>query len=186
MERIFATFRHRGHEEYHGEAVSQLEHAVQAAELAQKSSPNDPEFIIAAFLHDFGHLCDTTAESDNMDGFGIRRHELRGAQELANLGFSEKITRLIAGHVQAKRYLVSTDPAYYEGLSEASKFTLEKQGGLLTAEEQHTFEQDALFERHLALRRIDEAAKQSGLPVPDLDWLQTLIQEHLSSIHSSK
>ena len=178
---VFATFRDRGHEEYHGEAVSQLEHAVQAAELAQRGRPNDPEFIIAAFLHDYGHLCGTADGSDNMDGFGIRQHELLGAQELERLGFSEKATRLIAGHVQAKRYLVTTDPAYYAGLSEASKFTLEKQGGLLTAEEQSAFERDSLFKLHIALRRIDEEAKVSGQIVRDMDWLETMISEHLAA-----
>jgi len=178
---VFATFRDRGHEEYHGEAVSQLEHAVQAAELAQRGRPNDPEFIIAAFLHDYGHLCGTADGSDNMDGFGIRQHELLGAQELERLGFSEKITRLIAGHVQAKRYLVTTDPTYYAGLSEASKFTLEKQGGLLTAEEQSAFERDSLFELHIALRRIDEEAKMSGQIIPGMDWLETMISEQLAA-----
>ncbi|MCK6693544.1 MAG: phosphohydrolase, partial [Thermoanaerobaculia bacterium] len=92
---------------------------------------------------------------------------------------SEKIVRLVAGHVQAKRYLVSTDTDYYAGLSEASKITLEKQGGLLSPEEQHAFEQDPLFEQHLALRRIDERAKVEGLPVGELDWLEKLMRAHL-------
>ena len=180
-EAVFAVFRDRGHEEYHGEPVSQLEHALQTAALAKRDHPNDPEFIIAAFLHDYGHLCGSVSGDDNMDGYGIRQHELIGAGVLARLGFSEKITRLIAGHVQAKRYLVSTDPAYYEGLSEASKFTLEKQGGLLTPEEQSAFEQDSLLELHIALRRIDDEAKVSGQPAQNMDWLQPLILEHLSS-----
>lgn len=76
----------------------------------------------------------------------------------------------MAGHVQAKRYLVSTDPDYYGGLSEASKITLEKQGSLLSPEEQRAFEQNPLFEQHLALRRIDERAKVEGMPVQGLDW----------------
>ena len=129
VETVLAVFRNRGHEEYHGEPVSQLEHAVQAAELAQQHDPNDPEFILAAFLHDFGHLCGSGRDEDKMDGYGAWQHELTGARELERFGFSEKITRLVAGHVQAKRYLVSTDPVYYEGLSKASRITLEKQGG---------------------------------------------------------
>ena len=179
VETVLAVFRNRGHEEYHGEPVSQLEHAVQAAELAQQHDPNDPEFILAAFLHDFGHLCGSGRDEDNMDGYGAWQHELTGARELERFGFSEKITRLVAGHVQAKRYLVSTDPVYYEGLSKASKITLEKQGGLLSAEELLAFEQDPLFEQHITLRRIDERAKMKGLPVNGLDWLERLMREQL-------
>ncbi len=179
IETVLAVFRDRGHEEYHGEPVSQLQHAVQAAELARQSRPDDPEFILAAFLHDFGHLCSDASGAYNMEVYGVWQHELTGARELERLGFSEKIVRLVAGHVQAKRYLVSTDTDYYAGLSEASKITLEKQGGLLSPEEQRAFEQDPLFEQHIALRRIDERAKGEGLPVQGLDWLEKLMRAHL-------
>lgn len=180
IEAVLSVYKARGHEEYAGEPVSQLEHAVQTAELAQSDHPNDTEFILAAFLHDFGHLCGSDSEEDTMGEYGIVEHERVGAEVLQTLGFSEKITRLIAGHVQAKRYLVSTDSAYYQGLSEASKITLEKQGGMLTAREQHDFEQDPLFELHIALRRLDEQAKVSGLPVGDLNWLEKMMQEHIA------
>lgn len=177
---VFNTFREHGHEEYHGEAVSQLEHAVQAARLAQISRPHDPEFILAAFLHDYGHLCESP--DGDMDGFGTWDHEMIGASVLKRLGFSQKVTRLVANHVHAKRYLVSKDPLYYANLSPASKITLIKQGGLLSVEEQSAFEQDPLFELHLSLRRLDEQAKVTGLPNEDLDWLDTLMRDHLSKI----
>ena len=48
---LFAT---RGHAEYHGEAVSQLEHALQAAHLAERSGAADA-LVAAALLHDVGH-----------------------------------------------------------------------------------------------------------------------------------
>lgn len=179
VETVITRYRERGHEAYHGEPVSQLEHAVQTAQLAQRGHPNDPEFILAAFLHDYGHLCGADEGAAEMDGYGTVQHELLGARALRQLGFSEKITHLVAGHVQAKRYLVSTDPAYSAGLSEASKITLEKQGGLLSPEEQRDFEQDPLFEQHLALRRLDEQAKVSGLLPGDLSWLENMMREHL-------
>ena len=181
IDAVLGVYRDRGHEEYHGEPVSQLEHAVQTAELAKRGHPNDPEFILAAFLHDFGHLCPSTPGETGMDGYGVWQHEQVGAQALQQLGFSEKITRLVAGHVLAKRYLVSTDPVYYEGLSTASKITLEKQGGLLSREEQQAFEQDPLFDLHIALRRLDEQAKVSGgARGNSLDWLEQLIRAHFS------
>lgn len=180
IETVLAVYRNRGHEAYHGEPVSQLEHAVQTAELAQHQHPDDPEFILAAFLHDFGHLCDSGSDDAGMDGYGVWQHEQIGARALQEFGFSEKITRLVAGHVQAKRYLVSTDPAYLEGLSVASKITLEKQGGLLCLEEQRAFEQDTLFDLHIGLRRLDEQAKVSGQLLPGIDWLEGLIRTHLT------
>lgn len=177
---ILATFRDRGHEDYIGEPVSQLEHAVQSAQLAQRGHPNDIEFILAAFLHDYGHLYGSPDHDGHLDGYGIRRHETVGANALRALGFSSKIARLVEGHVQAKRYLVSTDQAYYAGLSEASKITLEKQGGRLSEAELTEFEQDPLFNLHIALRRLDEQAKQMDLPTGDLGWLENMMREHLS------
>ncbi len=178
IQKVFSTLRQRGDEAYHGEPVSQLEHAVQTAELAKKGHPNDPDFILAAFLHDFGHLCET--EAGDMDGYGTWDHEAVGARTLRNLGFTEKIARLVENHVYAKRYLVSTDPLYFADLSPASKITLIKQGGLLSLQEQRDFEQDPLFELHLALRRLDEQAKVEGQPVNDLTWLEDLMREHPS------
>ncbi len=177
---ILATFRDRGHEDYIGEPVSQLEHAVQSAQLAQRGHPNDIEFILATFLHDYGHLCGSPYSDGHLDGYGIRQHEKVGANTLRALGFSEKIARLVEGHVLAKRYLVSTDPAYYAGLSEASKITLEKQGGHMSEAEQKDFGQDPLFDLHIALRRLDEQAKRTDLPTGDLGWLEHLMREHLA------
>ena len=180
VQTILDAFRARGHEEYHGEPVSQLEHAVQAAELARNAFPDDPEFIIAAFLHDFGHLCDSPW--GDMDGYGTWDHEALGAETLQKMGFSKKIISLVANHVQAKRYLVSADPLYFENLSAASKITLIKQGGLLSAEEQQAFEQDPLFEQHIALRRLDEQAKIEGQPSPDIAWLEALLISHFQTV----
>jgi predicted HD phosphohydrolase len=115
-----------------------------------------------------------------MDGYGTWDHEEVGARTLKSLGFSEKITRLVENHVYAKRYLVSTDPMYFADLSPASKITLIKQGGLLSVQEKQDFEQDPLFELHIALRRLDEKAKIVGQPVPDLSWLEVLMQEHFN------
>ena len=178
---IRAVFHARGNEEYHGEPVSQWEHAVQSAELARQERPDDPEFILAAFLHDFGHICADPEVTGSMEGFGIVCHEQVGAETLRRFGFSKKITALVAGHVEAKRYLVTTDPVYFAGLSEASKYTLEKQGGLMSPHEREEFERDPLFSLHIQLRRIDERAKVSGHPITDLAWLEALVREHFLS-----
>jgi len=179
--KILEVFESRGHEAYHGEPVSQLEHAAQTAVLALQQYPDDPEFVLAAFLHDYGHLCESDEHGD-MDGYGTWDHETIGANLLRKMGFSDKVTRLVKNHVKAKRYLVSTDPLYFNDLSPASKITLIKQGGLLSAEEQREFEQDPLFEQHIALRRMDEQAKVEGNPKPDIDWLEGLMRQHFTQI----
>ncbi len=50
LSRMLTVFRRRG-----GEAVTQLEHALQAATLARESDAS-PQMIAAALLHDIGHL----------------------------------------------------------------------------------------------------------------------------------
>lgn len=181
VEAVWAVFHSRGNEEYHGEPVSQWEHAVQSAEIALLEQPDDPEFILAAFLHDFGHICADPAVTGSMEGYGIMNHEQVGAEVLRRHGFSNKVTALVAGHVEAKRYLVTTNPIYFASLSEASRYTLEKQGGLMSPAERDEFEQDPLFALHLQLRRIDERAKESRRPTGDLDWLEQMMRIHLEN-----
>ena len=55
----------RDGEEYAGEKVSQLEHMVQAQLAEQRDF--DEEVILAAFLHDIGHICES-----------VQRKELEG------------------------------------------------------------------------------------------------------------
>lgn len=176
VETIRNQYLSRGHEAYHGEPVSQLEHAVQSAEWAKETRPDDEEFILAAFLHDYGHLC----ENDGMEGYGVWSHETVGADALRQMGFSEKIAQLVANHVEAKRYLVSADTTYFDALSEASRITLEKQGGRMTVDQMADFENDPLFELHIALRRLDEKAKVADRPVTDIAWLEELLRRQLS------
>lgn len=124
---VFHLYEAFGGEEYAGEKVSQLEHMLQAAQLAIEDNQDD-EVVLAAFFHDIGHLLPVHDEYESMDGFGVTDHENVGASYLKSLGFSEKLCRLIASHVNAKRYLTYKYPGYYQQLSEASKATLEYQG----------------------------------------------------------
>ncbi len=177
---VMGIFEARGGDEYHGEAVSQLQHAVQAAEHARNLFPSDPEFILAAFLHDFGHICVEQSAESMMGQFGVVKHELVGADAVRALGFSEKTAQLVAAHVAAKRYLVSTDQAYLEALSPASKITLMHQGGVMTPVELAAFEADPLFEQHIMLRRIDEQAKSTEHTFESIEWIENLMQEVLN------
>ena len=48
-------YTQRGHEQYAGEPVTMLEHALQSAHLAEQEGAGD-ELVAAALLHDLGHL----------------------------------------------------------------------------------------------------------------------------------
>jgi 2-amino-1-hydroxyethylphosphonate dioxygenase (glycine-forming) len=175
---IFDLYDRHGAEEYAGEKVSQLEHMCQAAQLAMKEGYDD-EVVLAAFLHDLGHLLPIQDESESMNGYGMMDHEKVGAEYLLKIGFSERLCKLIASHVNAKRYLTCKYPDYYNQLSGASKKTLEYQGGKMTETEAREFEAEPLFELYIKMRRWDEAAKIEQQPLPDINLFRTKASRHL-------
>ena len=177
---IMSYYEQHGGEEYAGEKVTQLEHMVQAAQLAEEQG-YDNEVILAAFLHDIGHICEAGRGDNEMDGFGIKDHEEIGAEYLQQKGFSKKVVRLVQSHVEAKRYLTFKYPEYYEQLSDASKKTLEYQGGKMYEEEAAAFEQYPLFDLIIKMRTWDEQAKIEHKPLPDLSRYRNMILEHLES-----
>lgn len=174
---VWTLFQQRGNEAYDGEPVSQLEHAVQAAQIALEET-GDIELAIAALLHDVGHLL---PHHPAMNGFGTMHHEALGANFLRAQGFSEQVVRLVGGHVSAKRYLTLADPDYYDQLSIASRETLVFQGGVMRLEEAVRFQRDPLFEKHLLLRRIDERAKIVGQALSELGFWKGLVAAHLGA-----
>ena len=179
-DKIINLFKVYGGSEYAGEKVSQLEHMVQAAQLAEERG-FDEEVILAAFLHDIGHITEEATGENEMDEYGIKDHEALGAQYLTENGFSSKIATLVASHVKAKRYLTRKDPDYYNQLSEASKRTLEFQGGMMTWEEADRFEKDPFFSEIILMRKWDEQAKIQNKPLPDLTLYHDMIVHHLAS-----
>ncbi|MBV4472996.1 MULTISPECIES: phosphonate degradation HD-domain oxygenase [Pseudomonas] len=169
IDRVFGLYERFGASDYIGEPVSQIEHMSQAAERAMAEGFDD-EVVLAAFFHDIGHLCAEGAE--NMGGYGVVSHERLGADYLREAGFSERMARLVEYHVQAKRYLTLKEPGYYERLSEASRRTLAYQGGVMTAAEAQAFEQDPLCTVSLRMRQWDELAKETAVPLIDLQLLR--------------
>ena len=178
---IFGMYKSYGGEEYAGEKVTQLEHMVQAAQLAEEEG-YDEEVILAAFLHDVGHISEAANGDNEMDGYGIKDHEAIGAAFLRGKGFSKKLARLVESHVEAKRYLTVREPGYYDQLSDASKRTLEYQGGPMTEEEAAAFEQYPLFGLIVKMRKWDEQAKIEHKPLPDLEHYREMMYRHLTSV----
>jgi phosphonate degradation associated HDIG domain protein len=149
--RLYAT---RGGLSY-GEGVSQLEHALQSAALAEAAGARSAA-VAGALLHDVGHLLSGEAESAAVD----LRHEAKGAQMLAGL-FGPDVRGPIALHVAAKRYLCAREPGYHEALSTASQASLALQGGAFDEAGADAFERRPFWREAVALRRWDDLAKRA-------------------------
>ncbi len=161
-------------EAYYGEQVTQLEHALQAAHLAGEAGA-DEETVLAALLHDIGHVLDRGHLHEDL---GVIDHDEQGAAWLRERGFSERLVQLVAGHVAAKRFLVATNPHYGGRLSSSSVRTLELQGGPMSPEEVAAFEGDPLMKEKLRMRSWDEQAKEPGAAVAQLDSYREMLERH--------
>lgn len=175
LEKILEILKNRGHEQYGKEAVSQLEHALQCATLAQNAG-SSPELITASLLHDFGHLIHDLGEDSDRDD----RHEYRAIPPLKQL-FAEAVTEPIRLHVKAKRYLCATQPQYRENLSPASQLSLELQGGIFSTEEAIAFMGQPHAEEAVKLRLWDDSAKVVNCKTPNLDEFIPVLQWCLKS-----
>jgi phosphonate degradation associated HDIG domain protein len=171
---VFAIFERRGAGAYFGERVSMTEHALQAAYFAsQESAP--AVLVLAALLHDIGHLIE--AVPDRLaDWSADARHEEIGARWLA-LRFRTEVSEPVRLHVPAKRYLCATDPNYVAMLSHASLVTLELQGGPMAHNESLQFERKDFYREAIRLRRWDDQGKVAGLKTPGLAEYRGLIAE---------
>lgn len=166
IERIFTLFRERGDAAYIGEPVSQTEHALQAAWAAEKAQAGSA-LVVAALLHDIGHLLHHLPEDCAQAGIDDR-HEALGARWVER-HFGPAVSEPIRLHVPAKRYLCATEPGYRDTLSAASVLSLQLQGGPFSPAESSAFQQSPHRAGAVALRRWDDAAKIPGLPTPDLE-----------------
>lgn len=172
LARIEALFAALGGRAYSGEPVSQREHALQSAALAQAEGAPEP-LVAAALLHDIGHLVNDQGETPSERGVDDL-HQYHGAHFLRAL-FGPEVLEPIRLHVQAKRYLCATRPGYLERLSPDSQRSLALQGGPFDAAEAAAFERLPHAEAALRLRLWDDAAKQPGRPTPTLsDYLPLL------------
>eukprot|EP00092_Neocalanus_flemingeri_P005783 GFUD01006225.1.p1 GENE.GFUD01006225.1~~GFUD01006225.1.p1 ORF type:complete len:198 (-),score=66.55 GFUD01006225.1:214-780(-) len=180
---VFSLYDRWGQENYIGENVTQLQHAQQAAIQAEQAGHSDL-VIIGAFLHDIGHLIGMEKSLPLMEQNGIPLgtvdHDEVGENFLKDLGFPQEVTQFVRGHVQAKRYLVHTDPGYHSSLSEASKGTLVCQGGPMSAGEAAQFESLSNFSAILAMRKWDEAAKDVNIAATDNKKYKDIVRRVLA------
>lgn len=162
----------KGHAQYGQEAVSQLEHALQCATLANEANRSD-EMITACLLHDFGHLVHSLGEDAALRGLDDR-HEYRAIPFLQRV-FSAAVTEPIRLHVEAKRYLCAVNPVYWDTLSPASKRSLELQGGMFCVTAAEEFIRQPYAKDAVQLRIWDDRAKVAKLATPPLDHFTPLL-----------
>ncbi len=178
-QKVVALFRYmekRG-QSFYDEVVTQLEHALQCAALAQQNGAS-ATLITGALLHDVGHIILDEHNADRAFLDTDLTHEEVGAQYMEPF-FPEAVTTPIRLHVPAKRYLCTTDASYHDGLSEASKRSFIVQGGVMSDEERNAFERIPHFQDALTLRRWDDLAKVKGLETAELETYRDIVQQCL-------
>ena len=152
VDEIIGLYASRGARQYRNEPVSQLEHALQCAALAQAANA-PPQLLAAAFLHDLGHLVTETA-SDSEEWVDDL-HQYVAIPFLHRI-FPDAVTEPIRLHVDARCLLPSRGRAFSP--LEAEFFLARP----------HAW--DAV-----QLRRWDDLANVPGTPTPSLGELRSLL-----------
>lgn len=202
VDEIIDLYRTEGARQYGREAVSQLEHALQCAHLAEEAGVG-PELVAAGFLHDIGHMVGSRAHRRDILGRAVEYfaggssheyqhtaveqvalledtsendlHEQR-AQWYLNGLFGPGVLEPIRLHVEAKRYLCQAEPEYWDTLSAESKRSLELQGGRHDGSAAVRFIELPHARSAVQLRRWDDCAKTPLVPTPDLEHYRMVLR----------
>lgn len=176
IETIRELFAQRGNSQYGHEAVSQLEHALQAAALAESDDASDA-LITASLLHDVGHLLHDLPDDAPDQGIDDRHEELAAVWLTDH--FREAVSEPARLHVAAKRYLCATSGSYRQHLSPPSQLSLQLQGGPMSSDEVAAFRAHPWSNDAVRLRIWDDQAKVSDLRTPDLEYFLKYVQRCL-------
>ena len=139
--------------------VDGLAHALQCGAILRDEHSGDAELAVAGLVHD---IADIAYPGDHGD------HARRGAALVRPL-LGTRVAHLVGAHVDAKRYLVATDPSYRAALSPRSTATLAVQGDALDTAAVAVLSADPDLVAILTLRRADERAKDVTARPPALD-----------------
>ena len=165
LSEIQSLYERRGGEQYSGEPVTQLQHALQTALLAEQDGADDA-LVTAALLHDLGHLLHDLGDTPTERGVDDL-HQYRAIPFLRDL-FDEAVLGAISQHVDAKRYLCATRAEYFDNLSSDSQRSLALQGGMFDARQAAAFIAQPGAAEAVRLRIWDDLAKTAGLETPPL------------------
>lgn len=165
LDDIETLFQRRGHEQYSGEPVTQLQHALQSAALAEAEGADD-ELVTAALLHDLGHLLHELGETPTLRGVDDV-HQYAVLPFLRGL-FPPRVLDAVKLHVDAKRYLCATRDGYHAALSADSQRSLQLQGGVFDAAQAEAFAALPGAADAVRLRLWDDQAKDADATTPPL------------------
>jgi len=166
IDQIASLLSTRGSRQYGSEAVSQSEHALQCAALAEAAGAT-PQLVIAALLHDLGHLVHDLGDDPAIRGTDdVHQYQ---ALPFLRAVFGDEVLEPIRLHVDAKRYLCATEEEYHGRLSAASRRSLELQGDIYAPEVAAAFIRQPHAADAVMLRRWDDEAKMPGRETPGLD-----------------
>ena len=175
---ILEVLERRGHLMVGGEPVTQLEHALQCASLAEAAGAGDA-LIAAALLHDIGHLIGRF-DKERLPQVDFS-HERCGAEFLRAL-FGNEVAEPVRLHVDAKRYLCAVEPEYLARLSPASRHTLDLQGGVFTPTQAQGFVERPYADDAIALRRWDDQARTPGMVTAPLRHFAAMVERVVSDV----
>lgn len=165
-QQLLTVFTGRATRRYGLSNVSQLQHALQAAQQAENDGCT-PATVLASLLHDVGHMIHELGEDPASRGIDDVHEEL-GADWLAK-HFTPDVVEPVRLHVAAKRYLCATESDYFGKLSDDSVRSLNLQGGPMSAEEVEAFRKLPYYAEAVRLRRYDEGAKDPHASTADFD-----------------
>ena len=160
---LIDIFSNRATGRYGLSDVNQLEHALQSAALAEAQG-GDANLIVAALLHDVGHMIHDLGDDPARAGIDDTHEDLAAAWLKPHFGAA--VTEPVRLHVPAKRYLCAAEPDYFGKLSEDSVRSLALQGGLMSPAEMKDFEALPHWKEAVQLRRIDDTAKDPEARTP--------------------
>ena len=173
VDRLMYLMNTAGQAEYHGEPVSQLEHALQTAELASREGGTD-EQILAGLLHDLGHMWDEEGERE-LSSVGVVHHAHVRAKALKKLGFSDAVSDIVAGHVNAKRDGAGIRREVVRderGVSAAAGRADGARGG-------RRFLARAVFHREATAAKVGRPRQDTRGARPELDSYRDMMTAHL-------
>ena len=188
----------RGEADYIGEPISQIEHSLQCAHLAASNGADDAT-VVAALLHDIGQFLDAdqaasvsgaavvdmrgaaVSNTGKPDSGSVGRagHDTIGAAYLSQEGFPEKVCALVVRMLLRRGSCVLLRPGYRDGLSEASKQSLQMQGGPMSDEEVVKWKHGDWWREMVELRKWDDRAKAVGLKVPGVEEYRAQVERVL-------
>ncbi len=155
-----------------GETIDLWEHQLQTADgLARRGA--DDELVAAGLLHDLG------------DGRVAEAAHAPWAAALVRPLLGDRVAEAIALHADAKRYLCTVDPAYWDTLSPTSQRTMEKQGGLMSPEEAERFRANPFHQDAILLRECDDLGKDPSRRVERPERFRALL-DRVAADHAAR